>query len=670
MAKKIRRMNVAGQDYDIAPAAVATSTELGGIKASNTLLVDSGGVAKVVDDAHKHTASTINWGGANYAENILPVDLAMNEAASANKFAFIKPAGITVKYSRDAGATWLDYGATDGDKVRLTTIWNTSNFRIGKVTQNSEASTDCRLRVEIDRVNAGVYLNIRKFMLWVSTQGSTNNYVTISKLTKGNYDAGNTTDEFFEVVVYKQTLNGWSGWNVINTNIVFGTNTDIQARIIRFDFGYDTAPTGSNLGLVIYNIFAYCSESWTTASNLAKFGHLYSFDYLQNAIFPANVTAQKIIKSGGTFSQFLKADGSVDSNNYALSSTVLPATNSAVLVSRNLLSGILIKTDIPVSSTTTFFFLEIKGLTNVAGKVPIDTKFGAYKYNNSWNILSAHNNGYNISEIKLLDISGNIAFYINPIGNGTSLIAKCYQFKFDEYNTFVPVAKMNNHITEVKNTSLPQDATILYSVTPKQSVFTSDLETIATSGSYNDLSNKPTIATAATINGVSVDFSAQQNNIPAYITYSDVLYPCRIGDNGTTLQIYRNRVWADVIKSCSCGNAPIVVSGWDEINNTLHSEYQLSDEFTHNILNGKYFYPADGFKRDKLVLSLAPFTPKGYKVDVLKTFFGDFITATKARFFIENDLAAMFAATTDIYPRITITMGDMPKIVVECYREY
>lgn len=80
--------------------------------------------------------------------------------------------------------------------------------------------------------------------------------------------------------------------------------------------------------------------------------------------------------------------------------------------------------------------------------------------------------------------------------------------------------------------------------------------------------------------------------------------------------------------------------------------------------------PADGFKRDKLVLSLAPFTPKGYKVDVLKTFFGDFITATKARFFIENDLAAMFAATTDIYPRITITMGDMPKIVVECYREY
>lgn len=663
-------MNVAGQDYDIAPAAVATSTELGGIKASDTLSVDSGGVAKVVEDAHKHTASTIQWGGANYYSSIYPVDLAMNEAASTNKFAFIRPAGITVKYSRDAGATWLDYEANDAAKVELVTKWSSSYLRVGKVTQNIEASADCRLRVELDSKNAGVYLNIRKFMLWVSTQGSTNNYVTISKLTKGNYDAGNTTDEFFEVVVNKQTISGWSGWNVINTNIVFGTNTDIQARIIRFDFGYDTAPTGSNLGIVISNIFAYCSESWTTASNLARQGHLYDFDYLQNAIFPANVTAQKIIKSGGTASQFLKADGSVDSNNYALSSTVLPATNSAVLVSRNLLSGILIKTDIPVSSTTTFFFLEIKGLTNVAGKVPIDTKFGAYNYNNRWGMLSAHNNGYNISEIKLLDISGNIAFYINPIGNDTSLIAKCYQVKFNEYNTFVPVAKMNNHITEVKNTSLPQDATILHSVTPKQSVFTSDLETIATSGSYNDLSNKPTIATAATINGVSVDFSAQQNNIPAYITYSDVLYPCRIGDNGTTLQIYRNRVWADVIKSCSCGNAPIVVSGWDEINNTLHSEYQLSDEFTHNILNGKYFYPADGFKRDKLVLSLAPFTPKGYKVDVLKTFFGDFITATKARFFIENDLAAMFAATTDIYPRITITMGDMPKIVVECYREY
>lgn len=40
-----------------------------------------------------------------------------------------------------------------------------------------------------------------------------------------------------------------------------------------------------------------------------------------NIIFSQNVTADKFIKSGGTSSQFLKADGSIDSNSYLISST-------------------------------------------------------------------------------------------------------------------------------------------------------------------------------------------------------------------------------------------------------------------------------------------------------------------------------------------------------------
>lgn len=49
---------------------------------------------------------------------------------------------------------------------------------------------------------------------------------------------------------------------------------------------------------------------------MAKHGHLYSYDASQNATFPAKVTATSFIKSGGTSSQFLKADGSVDSTAY------------------------------------------------------------------------------------------------------------------------------------------------------------------------------------------------------------------------------------------------------------------------------------------------------------------------------------------------------------------
>lgn len=62
---------------------------------------------------------------------------------------------------------------------------------------------------------------------------------------------------------------------------------------------------------------------------------------------------------------------------------------------------------------------------------------------------------------------------------------------------------------------------------------------------YNNLENKPTIYTSATINGTSVDFSAQNNNIPAYISYNNVLYPFRF--TGSAFQIYRNEVWADLV---------------------------------------------------------------------------------------------------------------------------
>ncbi len=58
-----------------------------------------------------------------------------------------------------------------------------------------------------------------------------------------------------------------------------------------------------------------------TANTFLK--NLLRFDLTdEKAIFDISVTAPSFIKSGGTSSQFLKADGSVDSNNYALASAL------------------------------------------------------------------------------------------------------------------------------------------------------------------------------------------------------------------------------------------------------------------------------------------------------------------------------------------------------------
>ena len=58
---------------------------------------------------------------------------------------------------------------------------------------------------------------------------------------------------------------------------------------------------------------------WVVPSNMARDGHLYTYDASQHATFPGAITATMFKRSGGTSAQFLKADGSVDSSTYSKS---------------------------------------------------------------------------------------------------------------------------------------------------------------------------------------------------------------------------------------------------------------------------------------------------------------------------------------------------------------
>jgi len=76
-----------------------------------------------------------------------------------------------------------------------------------------------------------------------------------------------------------------------------------------------------------------------SADDVLEYGGLYIYKTVgqtgnKQASYNANTgafTAHSFIKSGGTSSQFLKADGSVDSNQYALASTVLEYFSSSVV---------------------------------------------------------------------------------------------------------------------------------------------------------------------------------------------------------------------------------------------------------------------------------------------------------------------------------------------------
>ena len=67
--------------------------------------------------------------------------------------------------------------------------------------------------------------------------------------------------------------------------------------------------SGSNLRLA----FLYGDSTWTDKFKFLNSGGLSAV---------GSVTATGYVKSGGTSAQFLKADGSVDSNSYALASSL------------------------------------------------------------------------------------------------------------------------------------------------------------------------------------------------------------------------------------------------------------------------------------------------------------------------------------------------------------
>lgn len=197
----------------------------------------------------------------------------------------------------------------------------------------------------------------------------------------------------------------------------------------------------------------------------------------------------------GTDSQFLKADGSVDNNKYVTKTHTHNGADAEKIDYANLLN----KPNIPTVGSGTVTIKQggaVKGTINV--------------------------NQTNNTEVNL-DAGGS---YELPVASDTVLggIKRSDSISV-EPTTGVATVLDNSHNHNTSNIT--------------------GLSTVATTGRYDDLNNKPTIYTSAIINGVNVDFSSQNNNIPSYITFNNVLYPFRF--TGTAFQIYRNGVWVDIL---------------------------------------------------------------------------------------------------------------------------
>lgn len=277
------------------------------IGASNMPVYLQGGVFTPISSFPE---AYLTWGGRATSGGVSPVDAAALNNLSANRLAFAHTSGITIEYSRDGGLTWSDYGATDGIKTALVSGIGTQLY-IGGSSQGVTA--DCRLRVTLGASAMGIYTYACKVLMNISTNGCNGCRVLVEYSLNGSPAAFSVSGDY--------GINGWSAWNSVPFITAFGGSTASITHSLRLTF-YCSSVSSNAAALSLIDLTLIGVTYWITPSPMAKTGHLYDYDVDKNAVFPAAVKATSFIKQGGTASQFLKADGSVDSNSYALASAL------------------------------------------------------------------------------------------------------------------------------------------------------------------------------------------------------------------------------------------------------------------------------------------------------------------------------------------------------------
>lgn len=236
---------------------------------------------------HTHTISSypeanLTWGGKNFSASYGPIDAAMIDVLGANRFAFLKAEGLTIEYSTDNGTNWSDYEATDLQKVGL--FSSGQSFYLGKHTTTGSCTVNDLLRVTVSTSPARLYTSLNKIAIYMSTSGSTVD-VKIEKALE-------STPTSFSTHLDWTPISGWSGWNILNISSIttYGNSAASQYGRIRFIFRATKVNTNYTAAS-ISKIMGFGGVGWTTPSNMAATGHLYSYDSSQNATFPAKVTA-------------------------------------------------------------------------------------------------------------------------------------------------------------------------------------------------------------------------------------------------------------------------------------------------------------------------------------------------------------------------------------------
>lgn len=485
------QINITGNAETATKLATAKTVSLSGDVTGSTTFDGSKNVAITTTVKNVHEGS-ITWGGKDTSGNFGPLDAGLVPELGANRFAFLKPAGLSAEYSIDGGTTWIEYPNNINLSGGIFGAGKGPSLTIDPLNNKENITSLYKVRVTINANKSGIYTELNKFIIYLSTNGSSGCTVDLTGKKNGSDDYVNLKTG--------APISGWSGYNVINRSLILGGSFTDYISDLRFTFNI-TSHNSNYSGLLITQILAFGGVGWTTPSVLAKTGHLYSCNLDQNATFPSSVIANKFTTVGGTANNLVAGNGSLinitDIKNGGSANNLSSARTFALIgevtgsASSDLTNGVSIDTTLSNldASKITSGTINADRLPEIPiSKIPAAAMERLYVVESQSAAMSL-----TIQEGDVVQIGSGGPMYF-CVSESASTFATKFKVFTAGAATSVPWSGVTNAPTKLSQFS--NDAGYLTSV-PAQTwgsiTGKPTFATVATSGSYNDLTNKPTI---------------------------------------------------------------------------------------------------------------------------------------------------------------------------------
>lgn len=268
------------------------------------------------------TNLTYRWSGTSYVE--ISKSLALGETAdtayAGNKGKENRDSINRLKNATFWGATYQAngnvYGTFNGTEIYLTNKIETPKIKIGDIFLEYDAERNAIKGVKYNSDGAeemaNFYMTGGITALGISSSGG------ISFTLQGLADTNISNPQDKQALVYDAASQKW-----INGQAIGGGDISLNGTVYKPVNGVITLPNLATPRDITTALNGYATQAWVNSQGFLKSNSLDNYvtlNTIQNITaaktFQAGIVSTAFRKSGGTSSQFLKADGSVDSNVY------------------------------------------------------------------------------------------------------------------------------------------------------------------------------------------------------------------------------------------------------------------------------------------------------------------------------------------------------------------